>query len=136
MGIHADPRLCRTLPRAGIRDRHMQRHHDEALGDRLALSCCRPILPEEWEKFHAGVPEGERDRNIVGAYARLMEHPDADVRTRAAIDWATWEDTVLSREPTGKLHPYGDRPLTDLLALVRIVTHYFSNGAWLDEGAL
>jgi proline iminopeptidase len=88
------------------------------------------------EKFRTGVPDGDRNRNIVAAYARVMEHPDADVRTRAAIDWATWEDTVLSLEPNGKPNPYSDRPREDLLAFVRITTHYFSSGAWLDEGAL
>jgi proline iminopeptidase len=94
------------------------------------------FFPEEWEKFRDGVPEGDRDRNIVAAYATLMDHPDADVRTRAAIDWATWEDTVLSLEPNGKLNPYSDRPLANMLAFVRITTHYFSNGAWLEEDAL
>jgi pimeloyl-ACP methyl ester carboxylesterase len=92
------------------------------------------FFPEEWEKFRAGVPEGDRDRNIVGAYASLMEHPDADVRTRAAIEWATWEDTVLSLEPNGKLNPYGDRPLADLLAFVRITTHYFSEWRMAPRG--
>jgi proline iminopeptidase len=43
---------------------------------------------------------------------------------------------VLSLEPNGKRNPYSDRPLADLLAFVRITTHYFSNGAWLEEGAL
>jgi proline iminopeptidase len=94
------------------------------------------FFPEEWEQFRAGVPEGDRESNIVGAYARLMKHPNPDVRTKAAIDWATWEDTVLSLEPNGKRNPYSDRPLADLLAFVRITTHYFSNGAWLEEGAL
>jgi proline iminopeptidase len=94
------------------------------------------FFPEEWEQFRAGVPEGDRESNIVGAYARLMKHPNPDVRTKAAIDWATWEDTVISLEPNGKRNPYSDRPLADLLAFVRITTHYFSNGAWLEEGAL
>ena len=94
------------------------------------------FFPEEWAQFRAGIPEREWESNIVGAYAMLMEHPNLDVRTRAAIDWAIWEDTVLSLEPNGKRNPYSDRPLADLLAFVRITTQYFSNGAWLEEGAL
>ena len=94
------------------------------------------FFPEEWHKFRAGVPEGDRNRDIVGAYASLMEDPSPDIRTRAAIKWCTWEDTVLSLEPNGNLHPYSDRPLPDLVAFVRITTHYFSNAAWLEEGAL
>jgi proline iminopeptidase len=94
------------------------------------------FFPEEWEQFRAGVSETDRDGDLVAAYARLMEDPNPDVRTRAAIDWATWEDAVLSLEPSGKPHPYSDRPPADLLAFVRITTRYFSHGAWLEEGAL
>ncbi len=94
------------------------------------------FFPEEWEQFRGGVPEGDRDGNLVEAYARLMENPDATVRERAATDWAAWEDTVLSLEPGGKPVVYQDRPSADLVALVRICTHYFAHGAWLEEGAL
>jgi proline iminopeptidase len=94
------------------------------------------FFPEEWEQFRGGVPPGDRDGDIVAAYARLMEDPNPHVRTRAAIDWGTWEDAVLSLEPSGKPNPYSDRPPADLLAFVRITTRYFSNGAWLEEGAL
>ena len=31
---------------------------------------------------------------------------------------------------------YSDRPPADLLAFVRICTHYFAHAAWLEEGAL
>jgi len=94
------------------------------------------FFPEEWERFRAGVSQADRDGDIVAAYARLMEDPDPEVRTRAAIDWGTWEDAVLSLEPSGKPNPYSDRPPADLLAFVRITTRYFSHGAWLEEGAL
>jgi proline iminopeptidase len=94
------------------------------------------FFPEEWEKFRAGVSQAYRDGDIVAAYARLMEDPNPEVRTRAAIDWGTWEDAVLSLEPSGKPNPYSDRPPADLLAFVRITTRYFSNGAWLEEDAL
>ena len=104
-------------------------------GDRLALSWCRAVFPEEWEQFRAGVSQADGEGDIVAAYARLMEDPNPEVRTRAAIDWGTWEDAVLSLEPSGKPNPYSDRPPADLLAFVRITTQYFSNGAWPEEGA-
>ncbi|GLU48313.1 prolyl aminopeptidase [Nocardiopsis ansamitocini] len=94
------------------------------------------LFPEEWERFRAGLPEQDRGGNLVAAYARLMEHPDAAVRAKAADDWCAWEDAVVSMEPNGRPAPYGNRPARDRLALVRIVTHYFANGAWLEEGAL
>ena len=41
------------------------------------------FFPEEWDRFRAGVPENERDGDLVAAYARLMEDPDPDVRAKA-----------------------------------------------------
>jgi proline iminopeptidase len=94
------------------------------------------FFPEEWERFREGLPEEDRDGDLVEGYARLMEHRDPRVRLRAAKDWCAWEDAVISLEPQGRPGAYSDRPTEALLALVRICTHYFANGAWLEEGAL
>ena len=82
------------------------------------------------------MPEADRDGDLVAAYARLMESPDADVRERADADWLAWEDAVISLEPNGTPSAYSDRPPDAALAFVRICAHYFSHGAWLEEGAL
>lgn len=94
------------------------------------------FFPEQWERFAGGVPGTPRDGDIIGAYARLMEHPDVAVRERAVADWCAWEDAVLSGETKGATHPYGDRPPLAKLAFVRICAHYFAHGAWLEEGQL
>lgn len=94
------------------------------------------FFPEQWERFRAGVPESERDGDLLAAYARLMEHPDVNVRARAAADWCAWEDAVISLEPNGVPNAYSDRPSDALLALVRICAHYFSHGMWLDDDEL
>jgi proline iminopeptidase len=94
------------------------------------------FFPEEWQRFRAGVPESERNGDLLAAYARLMESPDAAVRARAATDWLAWEDAVISLEPNGRPNAYSDRPPDAQLAFVRICAHYFSHGAWLDEGVL
>src|SRR3970282_14863 len=83
------------------------------------------FFPEEWEQFRAGVPETERDENLVAAYARLLEDPDPNVRTRAAADWMAWEDAVISLEPNGKPKAYSSRPPEALLSFVRICADYF-----------
>lgn len=94
------------------------------------------FFPEEWERFRAGVPEAERAGDLVAAYARLVESPDADVRAKATADWLAWEDAVISLEPQGTLNAYSSRPPAAQIALVRICAHYFSHGAWLEESAL
>src|SRR5205809_7314263 len=73
---------------------------------------------------------------MLAAYARLTESPNADVRAKATADWLTWEDSVVSQEPQGIPNAYSDRPPAAQLAFVRICAHYYSNAAWLEEGAL
>ncbi|MGK5497091.1 prolyl aminopeptidase [Streptomyces sp. URMC 125] len=97
------------------------------------------FLPEQWERFAAGVPDAPRDGDtaeLPGAYARLTEHPDAAVREKAAADWCAWKDAVVSGEPYAGPAPYGGRPSAARLAVVRICAHHFSHGAWPEEGAL
>jgi proline iminopeptidase len=94
------------------------------------------FFPIEWDRFRRGVPEADRDRDLVAAYARLLESPDTDVRGRATWDWLAWEDAVISLEPNGSPGAYSDRPPDAALAFVRICSHYFSHGAWLEEGEL
>jgi proline iminopeptidase len=94
------------------------------------------FFPEEWARFRDGVPEAERDGDLLAAYARLMESADPDMRRKAAGDWLAWEDAVISLEPQGTPKSYSSRPPDDALAFVRICAHYFSHGAWLEEGAI
>jgi proline iminopeptidase len=47
-----------------------------------------------------------------------------------------WESAVISLEADGDPQAYSGRPPDAQVALVRICAHYFSHGAWLEEGAL
>jgi proline iminopeptidase len=89
------------------------------------------FLPAEWERFRAGA-----GGDILAAYARRMEDPDAETRERAAADWVAWEDAVISHERNGHPGAYSARVREARLAFVRICAHYFSHAAWLEEGAL
>jgi proline iminopeptidase len=77
-----------------------------------------------------------RAADVVAAYARLLEDPDASIRNRAAVNWRHWEDVVLSLEPTAKPLVDRDPPDKDVLAFSRLCAHYFSHAAWLEEGAV
>jgi proline iminopeptidase len=94
------------------------------------------FFPAEWAEFRAGVPEPDRDGDLVEAYARLMESPDPAVRRKAAADWLAWEDAVISLEPNGTQNVYSSQLPDAALAFVRICAHYFSHAAWLEEDEL
>jgi proline iminopeptidase len=94
------------------------------------------FFPVEWARFRDGVPGTDRDGDLVAAYARLMESPDPNMRNKAAADWLAWEDAVISLEPNGTPGSYSAQRPHEALAFVRICAHYFSHGAWLEEGEL
>jgi proline iminopeptidase len=94
----------------------------------------RRFFPKEWAAFRAGAPEDASDAELPAAYARLMEEPDPQVRSKAANDWRLWEDTVLSLEPNAKPVSRMDPADADTLAFVRTCAHYYERGAWLEDG--
>ncbi|MEU1371015.1 prolyl aminopeptidase [Streptomyces sp. NPDC005803] len=96
------------------------------------------FFPDAWDVFRAGVPEAASDAtpDVLAAYARRTESPDPEVRARATAGWCAWEDAVLAMEVSAGPPPYSGRPDRARQALVRICAHYFSNGAWLEEGRL
>jgi proline iminopeptidase len=93
------------------------------------------IFPEAAQRFQGHVPEA-RGGDVVAAYARRMEDPDESVRLSAARAWCAWEEAVLSLEPGPTRAPFAALPPGEMLAFVRICTHFLRHGAWLAEGAL
>ncbi|WP_069811927.1 prolyl aminopeptidase [Streptomyces sp. TP-A0874] len=94
------------------------------------------LLPDAWEAFRDALPETERGGDLVAAYSRLVNSPDEAVRRKAALDWCAWEDAVIAHEALGNPGQYSRKPQDELMAFVRICTHYFANHAWLDDGQL
>lgn len=94
------------------------------------------LLPGPWEAFRDGVPEADRDGDLVAAYSRLVNSPDEAVRTKAARDWCTWEDAVIAHEALGSPGQYSAQPDDAMMAFVRICAHYFAHAAWIEDGRL
>lgn len=92
-----------------------------------------PLFPEQYVRFRSGVAEAERNGDLVAAYYRLLNHPEPTVRSKAAMDWVTWEDSLVSVDP--KYTPDPPEPEW-AMAFARIVTHYFYHNAWLEEEQL
>ena len=93
------------------------------------------LFPEQWDRLRNSIPASHRDADIVGAYYRMLNHPDPLIREQAALAWCTWESATPSWPPTNNLSPRFTDP-TFRLAFARIVTHYVSHNAWLEDGAL
>ena len=93
------------------------------------------VFPRQWERFVAVVPEAERDGNLAAAYHRLLFSDDAAVRDEAARAWCEWEDTHIATY-TGYQHDtrYDDPRFR--LCFARLVTHYWSNAAFLGDDQL
>lgn len=97
------------------------------------------IFPREWERFRDFIPADQRGEDVfdlLAAYGRLAADADPEVRQAAAASWVEWEDAVISMEANGKPGAYSERIGPARLAFVRICAHYFSQGAFLEEGEL
>lgn len=95
----------------------------------------RRIFPAEWEEFRDGVPADERDGDLSAAYARLLADPDPAIRERAAVDWCRWEDTHVATYPGHRPNRRYEDPRFRT-AFATLVTHYWSNAAFLADGEL
>ena len=93
------------------------------------------IFPQEWDRFAAAVPESLRRLRLVDAYATLLRDPDPAIHEPAAREWCAWEDTHVSLAPGHQPYPRFEDPEFRLL-FARLVTHYWSNAAFLAEDQL
>jgi proline iminopeptidase len=90
------------------------------------------VFPEQWERFRDAVPPDDREGDLAGAYARLLQDPDPAVHEPAAVAWCEWEDTHVATVP-GRTHdPRYDDPRFRL-SFSRLVTHYWSNGCFVAD---
>lgn len=91
-----------------------------------------PLFPEQWARFRAGVPESQRDGDLVEAYYHLLRDPDPAVRAEAAQNWVAWESASVSDDAPAERWSQPELKF----AWARIVTHYFYHHAWLEDGLL
>ena len=93
------------------------------------------IFAPEWERFASFVPEHLAHLPLVDAYARLLFDPDPAVQLEAARNWCSWEDTHMGLAPDSTARLSLEDPGFQL-EFARLVTHYWSNGAFLGESEL
>jgi len=95
----------------------------------------RMLLPREWEAFRGHLPAPDRDGDLAAGYARLLASPDPAVVDAAARAWCAWEDALIAHETGGARSPRYDDPRFRV-GFARLVTHYFSHSAWLEDDQL
>jgi proline iminopeptidase len=92
-------------------------------------------FPGQWERLLANAPAEHREGDIVGAYHRLLNDPDPEVRERAAYEWCLWESATPVWPPAVGLAPRFADPAYRV-AFARIVTHYVRHDGFLEDGVL
>lgn len=93
------------------------------------------FFPGPWERLRAAVSPGAGDGELVDACYRLLNDADPAVRQRAAFEWCLWESATPAWPPAQGLAPRFRDPAF-AMAFARIVTHYVSHNAWLEDGSL
>jgi proline iminopeptidase len=93
------------------------------------------VFPEEWERFRSAVPPELRHLRLVDAYAEMLFDSDPETQELAAREWCRWEDVHVSLMPGFQPNPrYEDQVFR--LQFARLVTHYWRNAAFLEDGEL
>ena len=93
------------------------------------------VFPERWEAFVSVLPPESRDGNLAAAYNELLIDPDPAVHQPAALAWCDWEDTHVSIV-NGYEPFFVNQDPTFQLCFARLVTHYWSNAAFLDDNQI
>jgi proline iminopeptidase len=93
------------------------------------------VFPQQWEQFLDALPPAERGGDLSAAYARLLQDPDPAIHEPAAAAWCAWEDTHVATVP-GHTPDERYEDARFRLCFARLVTHYWSNAGFLEDGAL
>jgi proline iminopeptidase len=93
------------------------------------------FFPEQWERLKSHISPKLRGIDTVAAYSQMLNDPNLAVRQKAAEAWCEWESVSSEWPPTNKIQTRFADP-SFALAFARLVTHYVSHNAWLEDGIL
>ncbi|MDR5652614.1 prolyl aminopeptidase [Ruixingdingia sedimenti] len=87
------------------------------------------FFPDEWARFIAPIPEGERG-DLIAAYHRRLFSGDMMEEMRFGRVWSAWENALAAIAVHG---PVGEGPSEYARAFARLENHYFTHGGFLDH---
>jgi proline iminopeptidase len=93
------------------------------------------VFAPEWERFSSFVPDDLADLPLVAAYAEMLFDADPSVRASAADEWCRWEDAHMGLAPDAGPWLQQQEPGFKL-EFARLVTHYWTNAAFLGQTEL
>ncbi|HEX6928118.1 MAG TPA: prolyl aminopeptidase [Gammaproteobacteria bacterium] len=92
------------------------------------------IYPEHFPAFLEPVPVSKRG-DLINAYHAMLNHPDPEVRDRAAHAWTVWEMRASTLRPDDAYIAQYSTP-EKALPVARLEVHYFVNDCFLETGQL
>lgn len=92
------------------------------------------IFPEAWQRFVSHIPPAERE-DLLEAYWKRLDSPDASVRLEAARVWSIYEGSCSMLIPSPDLVAISAED-NHALGLARIEAHYFRNCRFEPEDRL
>ncbi len=92
------------------------------------------IYPEEWQRFVANIPQ-EQQTDLIGAFYQRLNGTDELAQWRAARDWERWGGQVVLGNDF-KPAESGEHVTANVLAQVRIETHYAAHHYFIEENQI
>jgi proline iminopeptidase len=94
----------------------------------------RSVFPEAWRSLVEPLPAAERS-DVLAAYHRRLNDPDAAVRLAAARAWSRYEGACSTLLPSPEtVAAFSEDSMA--LSLARIETHYFAHDLFMPPNAL
>ncbi|MGF6147221.1 Proline iminopeptidase [Kingella potus] len=86
------------------------------------------VYPEQWQRYLAPIPSGQRGQ-LIRSYHALLNSSDRAAALDAAKAWADWENYLVRFEPQES-----DEDPEASLAIARLENHYFVHLGWFGQG--
>ena len=93
------------------------------------------FFPQQWDNLVKGIIPGLDPSDVVASYYIMLNNPSKVIRNKAALNWCLWESATPDWPPNSGLFTRFKDP-DFAYGFSRLVTHYVSHNAWLEDNIL